>query len=320
MTVEPAGNPVGTVVVAGGGVYTVELELGRRVDAFLRGRLKKENGEGVDRVVVGDRVALSFEGDAAVIETVLPRRSLLVRRSRAGGRPRYVAANVDRMVVVMSVARPLLRRDLLDRFLVLAEASGMDALVVLNKIDLLDGDPDRPVAQRAELRPLEPLREVYHAVGYPTLLCSAVEPTGVEGLRGELAGITSVLAGPSGVGKSELLNALDPSLQRRTRPVSAKGRRGRHTTVNAQLLDVQGGGRVVDTPGFTDAGLWDVEPALLPSYFPELRERQDGCHFRSCSHIHEPGCAVLAALEAGAVDRERYDNYVALRSELEDAA
>lgn len=327
------GETPGTVVGAGGGVYTVELEDGPRAEAFLRGRLKKKGRDEADRMVVGDRVSLSFEGretgggETALIEEVLPRRNLLVRRVRSGGRPRYVAANVDRLVVVMSVARPRLRRDLLDRFLVLAEACGVEPLVVLNKIDLLGegsgaGDgPGSGTEGRREVQELAPHREVYHWAGYRTLLTSAREPAGVEGLRGQLAGRVSVFAGPSGVGKSELLNALDPSLQRRTRPVSAKGRRGRHTTVSAELLDVRGGARVVDTPGFTDAGLWNVEPAHLPLLFPEMAELQFECAFRGkCSHRHEPGCAVLEAVEDGALDPGRYDSYGMLREELEESS
>lgn len=300
----------GTVVAVGGGVYTVETDGGERYDAFLRGRLKQGGRNGATQVLVGDRVVLEVSDDAPVIGEVLPRRTLLVRRSRAGGRPRYMAANVDRLVVVMSVARPALRRDLLDRFLVLAEACGVEPLVVLNKADLLEAD---------QASDLMSLRETYHSVGYRTLLTSAVDATGVEDLRVELANAIWVFAGPSGVGKSELLNALDPSLRRRTRPVSAKGRQGRHTTVGAQLLEVEGGLRVVDTPGFTDAGLWGVEPVDLPLHFPELRERQELCQFRGCSHRHEPGCAVLEALEAEAVDEGRYASYVALREELEGA-
>lgn len=324
---------VGTVVATAGGVYTVEDQDGERLDAFLRGRLKHRGDGGIDRAVVGDRVAFRLDGTQAVIEEVLPRRSLLVRRTRAGSRPRPVAANVDRMVVVMSLVRPRFRRDLLDRFLALGEACGVEPVVVLNKTDLVGekdlagekaaGEKDRAGEGRESagsedgVESVGELRELYQGLGYEILLTSAVDGRGVEELRARLTGRLTVFAGPSGVGKSELLNALDPELRRRTRSVSTKGRRGRHTTVSAQLLDLEGDDRVVDTPGFTDAGLWGMDPDELAACFPELRELQGECRFRRCTHRHEPGCRVLEGLEGGEVDRGRYASYVSFREELE---
>jgi ribosome biogenesis GTPase / thiamine phosphate phosphatase len=298
----------GVVLESLGGVYQIRLDDGSLVQASLRGRLKQEKRLG-DRVVAGDRVEVlpaADEEERWTIESVLPRRSRLVRATARGHKARLVAANVDRMLVVLSVADPPFRGEIADAFLVLAEVCGLEPVLVLNKIDLPGG---AEVVGEAECR--------FRGTGYRILGASAKSGEGIEALEALLGDGTSILAGPSGVGKSSLLNAIAPELSLRTGEVSRKLRRGRHTTVSARLLELPGGGDVVDTPGFSEVELWSVEPGELSDAFPEFRERADDCRFRGCSHTHEPDCVVKEALEAGEVDPARYQSYRRLRELLE---
>jgi ribosome biogenesis GTPase / thiamine phosphate phosphatase len=288
----------GTVLEGVGGTYRVLLGDGRIVDAFLRGRLKREARTG-DRVVAGDRGEVEPTGDGGwTVERVYERDTELVRAGPGGRRPKVVAANVDRMVVVASRDRPPFRPDQVDRFLVLAEVSGLAPILVVNKRDLPDasGEVDSAVAR-------------YRAIGYPVFETQALARVGVDALGDALADGVSVLAGPSGAGKSSLLNALVPGLDLRTREVSVRGGSGRHTTVSARLLPLPSGGWVVDTPGFSEVALWDVDPTELSDAFPEFREPAEECRFRACTHLHEPDCAVRAALDEGAISRARYRSY-----------
>jgi ribosome biogenesis GTPase / thiamine phosphate phosphatase len=301
-----------------GGTYRVRLvPEDREVEAVLRGRLKKEARTG-ESVVAGDRVRLEIPDEGTpTIEEILPRSTELVRARPGGRRPKRVASNVDRVLVVLAAADPPFRPEVADRFLVLVESCRIPAVLVLNKMDLVpEGSDDRTA--------LESALDLYRSLGYRVLETSTIGGEGVGELQRLLDSGTSVLAGPSGVGKSSLLNALNPHLELRTGEVSARGRGGRHTTVSARLLPLEGEGWsgegwVVDTPGFSDVTLWGVEPALLPETFPEFRERAGECRFRGCRHLEEPECAVKAALESGEVDPGRYASYRALMTEAEEA-
>lgn len=296
----------GTVRRAAGGIYEVELDVGGVVDAVLRGRLKREQRTG-DRVVVGDRVGVEQHADGSVtIETVDERRSELARRAPGQGarRAKVIVANVDQVVAVFAAAHPEPRLRMLDRFLVLAEANDLPALVVVNKIDLVGLDAAR-----------ERFAD-YEAAGYPVLYTSAGEGVGIAALRERLCDRISVLTGPSGVGKSSLLNAVEPGLQLRTAEVSEAVGKGRHTTVSAELIALRCGGYVADTPGLRELGLWGIEPEHLDAYFPEFRPYLGDCRFgHGCSHIHEPGCAISEAVDAGEIPEARYESYRALRTE-----
>jgi ribosome biogenesis GTPase len=295
----------GLITASGGGGYEVLLDDGSSVHAVLRGRVKRESRVG-HQIVIGDRVELgeveSGQGTDWVVEGVCPRESTITRKGHSERRPKLIAANVDRMFAVVAARDPEPRLAQLDRLLVIAEANEVAATVLINKVDL-------PGAQE----PAERIDALYSAIGYPVLRASAESGEGLEALRAALSEGISALIGASGVGKSSLLNALAPELDLRTGALSRRVRRGRHTTVRSRLLRLPFGGLVADTPGFGDVGVWGLPPDEVEDCFPEIRTRRDECRFRGCTHLAEPGCAVLEAVEAGSIARSRWESYAELR-------
>ena len=294
----------GLVLSGVGGRYHL-MCAGEVVVASLPGRVKDRSAL---KVLVGDRVTVGFQEDGgAVIEGVLPRRSLLQRRSPGRGRGvRAVAANLDQVVAVGAVQRPDWDSFLMDRFLVVAEANQLPALIVANKADLV-GDASV-------------LLEPYRRAGYRTLTTSTVNGQGVEELRDQLKGHVSLFTGPTGAGKSSLLNAVQPGLRLRTGEVSRKAGAGRHTTVSAEMHPLAGGGFLVDTPGLRDIGLWGVAPEEVAAAFPEFRAYAGKCRFDNCRHVEEPKCAVIAAADQGEIAMVRLESYRRLLGEAHDAA
>ena len=252
-------------------------------------------------VAAGDRVMFRpAPGNEGVIERVEPRTTALSRAIR--GRQHIIVTNVDQLLIVASAAEPYLKPNLIDRFLVSAHQSGLQPLMCVNKIDLVD-----PAV-------LAPLVGVYSQMGYRVLLLSAATGFGIERLRRALAGRSSVVAGQSGVGKSSLLNAVDPTMLLRVNTVSAETQKGRHTTTTARLLPLASGGYVVDTPGIRQFQLWDVIPAEVAAYFRDLRPYVDHCKFPNCTHTHEAGCAVKDAVADGRLDLRRYESFCNLQT------
>lgn len=275
------------------------------VEATLRGRLKHGPG---DRVLVGDRVELAVHPDgSATIERVLTRRTLLKRRSpgRATGE-RAVAANVDQVIVVGAAAQPRWDPALIDRFTAVAAANELPALVVVNKCDLVED--------------CAAMTEPYRSAGYATIATSVPLRQGLDVLRERLLGHTSLFTGPTGVGKSSLLNALQPGLQLRTGPVSRRSQAGRHTTVSAEMHPFGELGFVVDTPGLRDVGLWGLAPVDVGRAFPEFADFAPHCRFDDCRHLQEPGCAVVAAVHEGHIAESRLQSYRRLFEEAERAS
>lgn len=320
----PAARPLTGVVLQGtGGVWQVLDAGGATREASMRGRLKKSDGglrgDGSRRrdtirsardklkLAVGDEVVLEHDepGDAWTIAEILPRRSRLARRAPGGAYgERVVVANLDQVVVVFAAARPEPHPGMIDRFLVIAEANDLHAQLVVNKVELVGA-----AAARARFG-------AYERAGYPVHYVSAAERVGLAELHDVLAGRTSALTGPSGVGKSSLINALFPGLDLRVGAISESVNKGRHTTVGALLTPLPGGGFVADTPGLREVGLWGLAAGDVGRLFPELRPHLASCRFADCAHVHEPGCAVRDAVARGEVSAERYESYIKLRDEL----
>jgi ribosome biogenesis GTPase len=292
----------GIVLRARSGFYTVRLDDGTLLECRLRGRVKQDKGNS-DLVVIGDRVAVAPQPDGdAMIEAVEPRRTRFSRRQpgpRGSWKEDMIVANLDQVLVVFACADPMPHLRMVDRFLVVAEHNQVEAVLVANKVDLVG----LPAARS--------LFAGYEAIGYPVHYVSAREGIGLEELADRLVGRVSVVTGPSGVGKSTLLNAIQPGLRIETGEVSETVHKGRHTTTSAELhpLTAPGGGYVADTPGLRELGLWQVPPEELAWCFPEMRDYFGKCGFNDCRHISEPRCAVLAAVAAGNISAARHDSY-----------
>ncbi len=307
----------GVVVEAGRGQYTVHLAEGGMVTCKLRGNLKKtltyneslnrsrkvervRKLRDTDPVAVGDRVGVAL-GDAlgeGVIEVLEPRRASLARQSGNERERQTLVANLELAVVVFSASEPRLDPFKLDRFLVLAEDAELDVCIVLNKSDLVQE------AEAAEMT------AEYRAIGYAVLSVSAHTGEGIDALRDTLAGRISALCGPSGVGKSSLLNAIEPGLHLRTGETSGITHGGRHTTVRARLLPLSSGGWVADTPGLRQVTFWDLPSENVAFGFREMAPLLGSCRFADCRHRQEPGCAVREAVSDGRIPVRRYESYL----------
>ncbi len=279
----------------------------RRLQAKIRGRLKNVPWT-TDLCVIGDRVLVESPDDRShVVAEVLPRTTRFSRRQpgRGPSREDVLIANLDQLMVTFCYGRPQLKRRLLDRFLVIAEHQGIRPVIVMNKSDLRE--PDEPV-----------WRPIYEALGYPVLSVSAGTGEGLDALIETLGNGISAFVGPSGVGKSSLINRVLPDLDLDVAAVSDHHGKGRHTTRVATLHPLPDGGFLADTPGIRELGTWSLPIEHLDRCFPELTAYREQCAFRSCSHTHEPQCAVLLAVREGHIDRARYESYLTLRDGAAD--
>ena len=295
-----------TVVRATGSWYDV-LHDGETVRCRIRGRLRLKGVRSTNPVVVGDEVACEAdEGGDYVIADILPRRNYVIRRaSNLSKESHIIAANVDQALLMASLRSPETPTEFVDRFLVTCEAYKVPVTILLSKIDLQDAEA---VAE---------FRAVYEGAGYRVLEVSVREGRGVEEVRELLAGRTALVSGNSGVGKSTLIQAIDPSLDIRTGEISESHHKGRHTTTFSTMYPLAGGGAVIDTPGIKGFGLIDIDEAELWHYFPEMMRVAPACRFYNCTHTHEPGCAVTEAVKAGEIAWPRYESYLKIRDEDE---
>ena len=295
-----------TVVRATGSWYDV-LHDGETVRCRIRGRLRLKGVRSTNPVVVGDEVACEAdEGGDYVIADILPRRNYVIRRaSNLSKESHIIAANVDQALLMASLRSPETPTEFVDRFLVTCEAYKVPVTILLSKLDLQDAEA---VAE---------FRAVYEGAGYRVLEVSVREGRGVEEVRELLAGRTTLVSGNSGVGKSTLIQAIDPSLDIRTGEISESHHKGRHTTTFSTMYPLAGGVAVIDTPGIKGFGLIDIDEAELWHYFPEMMRVAPACRFYNCTHTHEPGCAVTEAVKAGEIAWPRYESYLKIRDEDE---
>ncbi|HMP78787.1 MAG TPA: ribosome small subunit-dependent GTPase A, partial [Pirellulaceae bacterium] len=271
-------------------------------ECSTRGLLKSLATDLQHVLVAGDFVTIRSESETqGVVLRVEPRRNVIRRESK--GKQQIIAANLDLVFIVTSAAEPTFKPNLVDRILVTAEAAGIEPVIVINKIDLADGAA------------LQPILGVWGQLGYSVLQVSATNAEGLETMVELMRHRDSVLVGQSGVGKSSILNAIDPNLRRRVASVSVENQKGRHTTTVAELMPLPFGGYVVDTPGVRQFQLFDVIPEEVINHFRDLRVFVDRCRYPSCTHLHEQGCGIRDALADGYIAGRRYDSYCQLRSD-----
>jgi len=302
------------VIEAGSSMCRVDYE-GQSLLCNLRGNVKDADTGYVNPVAVGDWVLVNHDGSGrGIVETVLPRRSVLARPySPDQGKIledlyQIVVANVDRLLIVASWREPYIWPALIDRYLITAQRNQIEAVICINKIDLIENREE-----------FDEMVKVYESLNHKLILTSATTGVGIESLKDFLRNGTTVLAGLSGVGKSTLLTAVQPSLEIRTGEVSSSGLftgQGRHTTTQSKLWKLEGGGVVIDTPGVRTFGLAGISPSSLANWYPEIISHVQSCRFSNCTHLKEPGCAVMKAVEVGFVSQLRYKNYTQLYEEL----
>ncbi len=289
----------GVVVRATGSWYEV-LSGGERLQCRIRGKLRLKGVRSTNPVVVGDEVScLTDEQGSHVIIDITPRRNYVIRRaSNLSKESHIIAANIDQALLLVTLRQPETAWEFVDRFLVTCEAYKIPVVILLAKSDL------------QEREEVDFFRATYEPIGYRVVEVSAVTGEGVEEVHDLLVGRTTLLSGNSGVGKSTLVQRIDPTLDIRTGDISESHHKGRHTTTFSTMYPLSEGGALIDTPGIKGFGLIDIEEEELWHYFPEMMHYGRECRFYNCTHTHEPGCAVVAALEAGEISPMRYESYL----------
>ena len=299
----------GLVIKNTGSWVTVRLDDGNTVNCKMRGVLRLKGLRCTNPVAVGDMVQVEDKGgDAPVVGAIEPRKNYIIRRaSNLSKEFQIIAANLDQAVLVATLINPETSTTFIDRFLATAEAYQVPAVLAFNKVDLLT---------TGELRQqVEELKTMYEHIGYPVITMSAATGEGTDQLRALLQGKMSLLSGNSGVGKSSIINLLVPDAHVKVGDVSHTHHKGMHTTTFSELLDLPGGGAIIDTPGVKAFGTIDFERAQVAHYFPEIFRISDDCRFNNCTHTHEPGCAVRDAVEQGQISMSRYTSYLSILDE-----
>ena len=296
----------GVVICATGSWYDVLPEGGAVCKCRIRGRMRLKGVRSTNPVVVGDEVLFTAEGDDFVIEELVPRRNYIIRRaSNLSKESHIIASNIDRAMLVVTLSSPRTAPEFVDRFLITCEAYSIPATILLAKIDLAE---DR----REEV---DAFRATYESAGYEVVEISAKFGTGLDRVKELVAGRTTLVAGNSGVGKSTLIGALEPTLDVRTGEISQSHNKGRHTTTFSTMYPLTGGGSIIDTPGVKGFGLIDIEDAELCRYFPDMMRYAPDCRYYNCTHVHEPDCAVVRAVEKGEIAYSRYESYLKILDE-----
>lgn len=296
----------GIVIKSTGSWYYVQTPNAALFNCKIKGRFKTQGIQTTNPLAVGDHVSFSEQKEAGIglIHTIHPRRNYLIRKAtKLSSRSQIIAANIDYAVLIISLAFPRTSSGFIDRFLLAAEAYHIPSILVFNKIDLYDTELQSQMNE---------WMDIYQKIGYQCLALSATKGIGIEALKKIIQNKTNLFSGHSGVGKSALVNALQPGLKLKTSSVSISNEKGIHTTTFAEMHPLDFGGYIIDTPGIKGFGLVDFLPEEVPSYFPEMLAYASRCKFTNCTHSHEPGCAVIEAVNSGAIAQSRYNNYLAI--------
>ncbi|WP_313189838.1 ribosome small subunit-dependent GTPase A [Sphingobacterium sp.] len=296
----------GLVTKSTGSWYQVLDDEGKRYECRIKGIFRTQGIKTTNPIAVGDRVEFEIEHgqQSAVITKLEPRKNYIIRRSvNLSKQTQIIGANLDLALLVVTLASPPTSTGFIDRFLVTAEAYGIPAALVFNKLDLFSEEG---------LEILAEYMAIYENLGYPCYTVSALEKENIEEMNEVLKDKITLISGHSGVGKSTLINAIIPGADLKTGNISDWSDKGKHTTTFAEMIDLPFGGKLIDTPGIRELGIVDIEPQELSHYFPEMRNFLNQCKFHNCRHINEPGCAVLDALENGEIEPSRYDSYLSI--------
>ena len=294
----------GLVIKSTGNWYQVKLDDGELLKCTIKGRLRLRGIKTTNPVAVGDRVKLDrMSGEhAGIITDILPRHNHIIRKAtNLSKQSHIIAANIDLALLVVTIREPRITAGFIDRFLVTAEAYHIDAALVFNKIDIY---------QAKDLEKLSQWSSIYQDAGYPTFGVSALTGENIEELKAAIAGKINLFSGVSGVGKSALVNCIEPGLELATGRISSYNEKGRHTTTYTEMHPLTIGGYIIDTPGIREFGLVEFQKHEIAERFPEMRRYMHGCHFNNCTHTHEPDCAVKQAVEEGKIPLSRYDSYL----------
>ena len=304
----------GLVIRSTGSWYSVKSDTGELLDCRIKGKLRMKEVRTTNPVAVGDRVEFELlhdettkEGVTGIISAVEPRKNYIIRKaSNLSRESQIVASNIDQAFIVVTVNYPVTLPGFIDRYLVSAMAYRIPAALVFNKLDLYN-DKD--------YQKLEEYLQTYESIGYRCFQVSAEKNFNIDSLRDELKGKISLFSGLSGVGKSSILNCIDPTLKLKTGIISDHHQQGKHTTTFAEMFEISDGAYIIDTPGIRGFGVIDMGKEEIAHYFPEIFELLDQCRFFNCTHTHEPGCAVKAAAEKGEIPATRYESYLSLIGE-----
>ena len=296
----------GLVIKSTGSWYQVRAEDGEIYDCRIKGKFRIKGIQTTNPIAVGDQVNFELEPNSGngVIDKLHERKNYIIRKSiNLSKQAQIIAANMDQAFLVVTLASPRTSLGFIDRFLATAEAYGIPAVLIFNKLDLFN---------EAGLEFLDEYKSIYEKIGYPCYTVSALEGTNIHIIEDLLKDKTTLFSGHSGVGKSSLINALLPELDIKTGEVSEASDKGQHTTTFAEMHELPFGGFLIDTPGIRELGIFDIRPEELGHYFVEMRALLNQCKFHNCRHVNEPGCAVIRAVEEGDIELSRYESYLSI--------
>lgn len=300
----------GRVIESTGSWYKVKIG-SDIVSSRLPGKFRLDKKEVTNPITVGDKVDLEINKDGSGnIQKIHDRDNYITRQATHGKRGEHIlVSNLDQAFVIQSIRQPKLNEGFINRFLVTCEAYDVKPGIIINKMDL---------AKKGDYEFVQDLKDVYSSLGYPVYTCSIEDEDSIEKLKTIFKDKISAFIGPSGVGKTSILNTIDPEYNLKVGEISSSSNKGKHTTTFARLIPLNIGGYVADTPGIREFGLVNIEDWELSLYFPEMLEPREQCKFNTCTHIHEPGCGVIKAFEEGEIDPNRYHSYISMLESLED--